>query len=334
MEFTNSMYGLWVSFLLGLIGAWFVSRFAYRFGLLDIPNDRSSHDLPTPRGGGVGILAAFVVSSLLLKLPTLFWLPAALLSLVSLFDDKLDLTPKTRLLFQFAAALIVVGFSPHVSHFSPVVILLAICLAIFVVGTANFFNFMDGINGIAGITGTVGFALLALFARSQLEVPSLSLFASCVAVSCLGFLPLNVPRARVFMGDVGSILLGFLFAATCVLLTRSACDFLVLCGFLSTFYADALTTLFIRKRDGEKLSQAHRRHLYQLLANQMRIPHWKVSLGYGLLQAAVGIMLLQLRPYGTMAVVAGELGTMAGWLLVMTRVRRSVEHRQDGRAPL
>lgn len=82
-----------VAAALGACGAWFMSHFAYRFGLLDLPNDRSSYNLPTPRGCGVGILAAFVVSSIWLGLPLLIWLPAALLAVVSFFDDKLDLTP-------------------------------------------------------------------------------------------------------------------------------------------------------------------------------------------------------------------------------------------------
>jgi len=83
-----------ISVSLGSFGAWFMSRFAYRFGLLDLPNDRSSHNLPTPRGGGVGILAAYIVTSLLLGLPLLHWLPAGFLAVVSFFDDKLDLSPR------------------------------------------------------------------------------------------------------------------------------------------------------------------------------------------------------------------------------------------------
>ena len=85
-----------LSLLIGTLGAWFMFRYAYRFGLLDIPNNRSSHALPTPRGGGIGILVALIVSSLWLELSLFIWLPAVLLALVSFFDDKLDLTPRTR----------------------------------------------------------------------------------------------------------------------------------------------------------------------------------------------------------------------------------------------
>ena len=92
---------VFISLVLGFAGAWFMSRYAFRFGLLDIPNNRSSHNLPTPRGGGIGILLAFTVSCVWLAVPVGFWVPATLMSLVGFFDDKLDLSPRTRLVFQF-----------------------------------------------------------------------------------------------------------------------------------------------------------------------------------------------------------------------------------------
>jgi Fuc2NAc and GlcNAc transferase len=115
-----------------------------------------------------------------------------------------------------------------------------------------------------------------------------------VSAACLGFLPFNVPRARVFMGDVGSVLLGFVFASYALFLAQSPMEFLALAGCLFPFYSDTLITLFVRWRSGEKLSQAHRRHLYQILANQRQIPHWKISTGYSLIQAFIGISAIQL----------------------------------------
>lgn len=322
-----------VAAALGGAGAWFISRYAYRFGLLDIPNDRSSHNLPTPRGGGIGILAAYAVTSVWLRLPLLIWLPAAALAVVSFFDDKLDLSPRTRLFFQFGAALIVAGFtwrffevfsSQHPTAVLQNLLLLLFC-SIVIAGTANFYNFMDGINGIAGITGVVAFCLLGCFATFNTQHVAIAYSSFAIAVACAGFLPFNVPKARVFMGDVGSILLGFVFAVYVVTLTRTATDLLVLAGFLSTFYADALTTLYVRKRDGERLSQAHRRHLYQLFANQKQVAHWKVSTCYGLLQAGVGVTLLVLYPLGWRVVAVWEVLLLAGWWLLMQRVRRASE---------
>lgn len=323
------------SFLLGAGGALLISRYAVNFGLIDIPNERSSHKQPVPRGGGVGILVTFIASSLFLKLPLLIWLPASLLSLISFFDDKLGLSPRTRMLFQFAAAVCVMGYAIIASSgtvsssASRMALYLVVIFAgcIFIVGTANFYNFMDGINGIAGLTGAVGFTLLGCFAVINARQPQIACSSFALATACAGFLPFNVPKARVFMGDVGSILLGFIFAGYVVLLTESPADFLVLAGCFVTFYADPLSTLFTRKRDGEQLSQAHRRHIYQLLVNQKQIPHWKISLAYGIIQLCIGVLLLVLSSYGLYAVLSVELCLAVLWCVLANSIRSNIESR-------
>ncbi len=127
-------------------------------------------------------------------------------------------------------------------------ILIALFWIVFIVGTANFYNFMDGINGIAGISGAVGFGLLAFVTyNTQSEI---GLLAACMALTCLGFLPFNLPRARVFMGDVGSILLGSVFAGLVYLSSSTLLDFLCLASFLFLFYADELTTMIVRLCSG------------------------------------------------------------------------------------
>ncbi len=120
--------------------------------------------------------------------------------------------------------------------------------------------------------------------------------ALVLASSCLGFLPWNVPRARVFMGDVGSILLGFVFALYVVVWSRSFADVLMFIAFMYPFFVDETITLWTRLRCGDSLKTAHRRHVYQVLANQMGIAHWRVSLGYGGVQMLVGVTALSLRP--------------------------------------
>ena len=143
-----------------------------------------------------------------------------------------------------------------------------LAMAVFIVGTANFYNFMDGINGIAAITGIVGFGLLALYSFLSESYSSFAVLSVCIYFSCLGFLPFNMPKAKVFMGDVGSILLGFTFAGMVVWLSKNPLDFICLAAFLFPFYADELTTMAVRIRDGDNLLRAHRRHLYQVLANE------------------------------------------------------------------
>ena len=182
--------------------------------------------------------------------------------------------------------------------------LLMFLLTLFIVGTANYYNFMDGIDGIAGITGVIGFGLLTFYSYSFTENSSISVLSLCLSLCCLGFLPFNFPRARVFMGDAGSILLGFIFAAIVILLSRSVTDFICLSSFLFPFYADEITTEFRRLRDGEKIWIAHRKHFYQLLANEYAIPHWKISLGYGIGQLLVGISILYFIDSGLLAVLS------------------------------
>jgi len=292
-----------ISFLLGGTGAWLISRWGKALGLLDMPNDRSSHSSVVPKGGGIGILAAFFVCSIAFSILKSFWIPSVFLSLFSLWGDHSEIRPKKRLLFQFAAgSILLIGiFMGKGSDFTAYALMPL--LAIFVVGTANYYNFMDGINGIAGITGLVGFGLLGWFAFAGDADPQIITLCVCMSFACLGFLPFNMFRARVFMGDVGSILLGFVFAGMVVYLSRNLLNFICMAGFLFPFYADELTTVIVRLKDGEKLSKPHRRHLYQILANEYGIPHWKVSLGYGLFQMLIGISVLWLKRAGITAVL-------------------------------
>lgn len=309
--------------ILGGAGAWIIGKFAPQLGLVDCPNERSSHAVPTPKGGGIGILAAFVLSSVTLNIPAGFWLPATILALISFYGDKFPISPRFRLPIQFMAALFLVhlsAFSLQLSTFS------LFFLAVFIVGTANFYNFMDGINGIAGITGVVAFGLLAFFAFLSKADASFVTLAICISLSCLGFLPFNMPKAKVFMGDVGSILLGFVFAGMVIWLSKTLFDFLCLSAFLFPFYADELTTMYLRLRDRENLAHPHRRHLYQLLANERGILHWKVSMGYGLLQLLIGISVLLVRPFGSTMILSLLMVFFAGFVLLTICLRSRTAH--------
>ncbi len=310
-----------VSLIVGGTGAWIIKNYGEKIGILDKPEQRSSHSKVTPKGAGVGILAAFVIVSLVRTIPKSFWVPAALLSLFSFWGDRFDVPPKIRLLFQFTASVILLkgilgGNQSQLSGY-----LLILPLAVFVVGTANFYNFMDGINGIAAITGIIGFGLLACFAMiSNTESPFTPLAIS-LALACLGFLPFNFPEAHVFMGDVGSILLGFVFASMVIWLSNNFLDFVCLAAFLFPFYADELTTMVVRLKEGEKLTRPHRRHLYQLLANEFGISHWKVSVGYGVVQLVIGISVLLLRNFGILVVFLLLVGYFSGFIVTTWAVR-------------
>lgn len=284
---------LLLSFLLGLMGAWLLAIHGHTVGLTDSPTRRSSHRYPTPKGGGIGIMASLILAGLLLGIPMAVWLPVAIVSMLSLWGDYVHLAPGLRLSFQTALAGVVCVF-----YLSATDVVSLFLFVVFVVGTANFYNFMDGINGIAAISAIVGFGLMAAHRFLFEQPPHETFFILCVVFACAGFLPFNIPRAKVFMGDVGSVLLGFLFAVMLIKSTHSKRDFLVLISFLFTFYADEITTMFVRLKRGENLFKPHRLHLYQLLANEMGMNHMRVSMIFGLIQLLVGCSMLLLRYFG------------------------------------
>lgn len=332
-----------VSLLLGAGGGWLIAGIHFRDDLLDHPKDRSSHKVPTPRGGGVGILVAFIVVAVTLRLPTTFIFAAVLISVVSLYSDFFRLSVRFRLVVQFSCALLfLITVAARLSLYydvsaiaiHPVMLpLILAAILVFIVGTANFFNFMDGINGIAGVSGIIAFGLLGLYNLNQ-PLPdsyrtALSLLSICMAFSCLGFLPFNLPRARVFVGDVGSILLGFLFAALVVALARNFRDMICFTALLFPFYADALTTLYLRFRAGENLFKPHRRHLYQLLANECGIAHWKVTISYGAVQLIVGAAVLAGYAIGIHVVLLVFVISFLLFTGVTYRVRKKIESLQE-----
>lgn len=312
-----------VSMGCGCIGAWLISRYAAHLGLMDIPCGRSSHACPTPKGGGAGILAAFVLFSFWGSLALLTLSAATILALISFQGDRQELAPFFRLLVQFSCAALALwgvgcASTPELSWWRFLLVPLAL---IFIVGTANFYNFMDGINGIAGITGMIAFTGLAwwAFAMDRTDVGTASL---ALGASCAGFLPMNIPRAKAFMGDVGSVLLGFCFGLFVVALSSSILDFLVLCSLLFTFYADELCTMLQRLKQGDSFFQPHRKHLYQVLVNEMGLAHWKVSLGYGIVQAMIFGITLLLSPYGLFTVWTTLLLFFGLWVLVDAKIKR------------
>ena len=293
-----------ICLVLGGAGAWIIVKWGFKLSLFDKPNLRSSHKTVTPKGGGIGILAAFFVCSIAFSIPKSFWIPTVFISLFSFWGDRSEIRPKVRLLFQFAAGtILLIGILMEKQNGVASYALMPL-LTIYLVGTANFYNFMDGINGIAGVTGIVGFGLIAFYASNFGNSSLLSALAICMSLSCMGFIPFNVPNAKVFMGDVGSILLGFVFSGMVVYLSENVLDFICLISFLFPFYADELTTIAVRLKNRENLTKAHRHHLYQLLANECKISHWKVSLGYGIYQLLIGASILLIKDNESITVLS------------------------------
>jgi Fuc2NAc and GlcNAc transferase len=297
-----------------------VRRAALARGLLDVPNARSSHSVPTPRGGGLAIVLA--ATGGFLALYALHALPTRLLvalcgggiavAAVGFIDDRGALPARIRIAVHIAAAIwavIWLGGLPALRTGSSVMELgwTGDVLAVLgVVWTLNLFNFMDGIDGIAAseaIIVSAGGGSLMLSAGLPPQVPAAALV---FAAACSGFLPWNWPRARIFMGDVGSGYLGYTIAVLAIAATGDSPVFawvwLLLGG---AFFVDATVTLARRILRGEQPHVAHRSHAYQWLARRWG-SHRPVTL------AVIAVNMLWLLPS---AWLAANYPPFALWIL-------------------
>jgi UDP-N-acetylmuramyl pentapeptide phosphotransferase/UDP-N-acetylglucosamine-1-phosphate transferase len=286
--------------------AWVVAgamtALARRRQWLDRPNDRSLHTQPTPRLGGIGIVAGVGVAGAageLVAAPPAFPWPLLLIgagvAAVSLIDDLRGLPPALRFGVHLAAAgaaLLVYGAVDAVALGPGGAIALgwlaAPLTALWIVGFVNAFNFMDGIDGIAGGQAVVA-GLAWLVIGSTTGQPTPAALGAAVAAAALGFLVHNWSPARTFMGDVGSAFLGFLLA-TAPLLTRSrpACAVPAVLV-VWPFVFDTTVTLLRRLSRGENVFAAHRTHLYQRLT-QSGWPHARVAALYMALAAGGAVL--------------------------------------------
>jgi len=299
----NEIILIFLCFFLGLSGSWTLIRYGEQIGMMDRPNARSSHNKSICKGAGIGILFAILVAAFSLKIAHFLWLPAIAISVASLWGgDLYKLTVKQRLLIHCSCSLYFLLFLSETIKIEGSVYLLSVPLAIFIVGTSNFYNFMDGIDGIAGVTSLIGFLLLANYSKHIDGEPNYITFCVCISASCVGFLFFNFPKAKVFLGDIGSILIGFVFSCLTIFMAHSAMDFFIMAGFMFPFYIDEISTMVVRIKERESLFIAHRRHIYQLLVNEMETPHWLVAAGYGIFQAVVGLSLIAVKPLGGAAI--------------------------------
>ena len=276
------------SFIISIPASWLltalVRRYALREGVIDLPNARSSHSLPTPRGGGLAIVVvalAIVAAIVMLDLTADQLLPIsvalAAFAILGWLDDRYDLSVALRLVIQLLlASLVVAWLLPVADKLSGSAWLIGTASVVWVVWMANLYNFMDGIDGIAGVETLVLGLVIGLWFGSAGDT-ALAIFCLGLAGAALGFLLWNWAPARIFMGDVGSVSLGACFALLALVGTFQYefpfIAFLVLYG---VFVADASLTLLRRLWRGEKWWQAHRSHYYQR-AVQSGLSHARVS---------------------------------------------------------
>ncbi len=305
-------------------------------GALDTPGARSSHTRPTPKGGGVGIVLAFLVGTATLQhraaasgvaVPYFgaVMLAASAVAVVAFLDDLLFWPPSVKFLTQAAAASLVVGSGLSLTFIRlPVLGLVPlgwlgpVITLVWIVAATNAMNFIDGLNGLAsGVAAIVCVTLVAVGA--WLATPFIYYAAFILLAGILGFLPFNFPRARIFMGDVGSQFLGFVIAILAVIAGRFeavALSVALVPMLLAGVLFDVAFTLLRRLLDGERLTEAHRGHLYQLAhrsgmpAIAVTLVHWAFAIWGGVCCA----LFLMARPEWKIAWTTMVLPPQFAWL--------------------
>ena len=244
---------------------------AERSGMIAIPGVRQSHQHATPTGGGLGLIFSIVMTTVLLELifflPGFWWqnmLPGViLLTAIGWRDDKSPVSSLLRLMVQLVVSFWLVLFGSLEFSVQAMVFFAGAVLGM--AWLMNLYNFMDGSNGMAGFQGVFAGVIMAFFFQSGGE-DMMALVAVVVAAACLGFLPLNFPSARLFMGDVSSVPLGFIFASFAVYgVQTGSMSLYIPILIMSVFFVDATLTLLSRAFRGERWYTAHAQHVYQRL---------------------------------------------------------------------
>lgn len=269
-----------------------VRRALTRAGAIDVPNERSSHSSPVPRGGGLAVLAG-VTSGLTgsgVRVPALSAVAVAGLAGVGMADDLASdrggLPATGRLGAQLVAGLVGpdVGTAAVDRAFG----------ALVTAAVVNVVNFMDGINGISALTGMVWGVNAA-----QSADPVVRATGMATAGAATGFLPWNAPRARVFLGDSGSYLLGGVMSAAILRAygpRRNVREALAVGAPLLPYAADAAQAIWRRRRAGLALTEAHREHAYQRLVDHGGLSHLQVAMLHAVTSFGAGNAWRQLRP--------------------------------------
>lgn len=286
-----------------LLISWLVSCYAPK--ILDLPNTRSLHTTPTPRTGGIGLIVSILLGWWLFSaaLPLALWLGVALLAIISLADDRINLSIWLRL---FTHILVGIGFSLlfllNGQHW-----LIAIAIGLVIVWMINLYNFMDGSDGLAGGMALIGFGfygVAALLANDH----EFALVNFCIVGAASAFLRFNFHPAQIFMGDVGAIPLGFMAAALGLMGWMKGLWVLWFPVLVFSFFiVDATVTLIKRFFQGKKIWQAHREHYYQRII-QSGLGHRNMAL--------IGYLMMLLTGGSAIWAASYDLITL-NWLTVM-----------------
>ncbi|WNC71197.1 glycosyltransferase family 4 protein [Thalassotalea psychrophila] len=287
---------LWIYpliFALTLLLTELVRRYAIKHNVIDIANERSSHTNPTPRGGGLGVVIVYSITIALLawyqyletSLEIIILFTSLPLAIIGFIDDHAHVSAKVRIVVHILTAstfVLIVGGVTQIELFDSIITLGIVGTVLTIIGLVwliNLYNFMDGIDGLAAIeaitaTFFAGVCLYLLNPESKL-ITQHWLFAASIC----GFLLLNFPKAKIFMGDVGSGFIGFMLGVLMLLSYQENEKMLwVWLILLSVFIVDATLTLTSRLFRKKNLFSAHNEHLYQKISNHIN-SHLSTSIG-------------------------------------------------------
>ena len=270
-----------VFFILTLLFTGYMRHYALKKNIIDNPNERSSHSVPTPRGGGVAVVCSYLLALAVLIYSQQLTVHIGLtligagfvIALLGFLDDHGHINSMLRLAIHFLVAIgavISLGGFGEIAVFNGLQLgfIANIIAVLFLVWLLNLYNFMDGVNGIASveaITATVSMAILYLLLSISLNSEILWLLAACV----FGFLLWNFPKAKIFMGDACSGFLGLILGILALIALKE--DLALFCAWvicLGVFIVDATYTLIKRVLGGYKMYDAHRSHSYQILSRK------------------------------------------------------------------
>ena len=313
-----------IFFILTLLFTGYMRHYALKKNIIDNPNERSSHSIPTPRGGGVAVVCSYLVAlavliysqQLTVHIGLTLMVAGFVIALLGFLDDHGHINSMLRLAIHFLVAIgavISLGGFAEVTIFNGVQLgfIANIVAVLFLVWLLNLYNFMDGINGIASveaITTTASMAMLYYLLNTSLNSDLLWLLAACV----FGFLLWNFPKAKIFMGDACSGFLGLTLGILALIALKE--NLALFCAWiicLGVFVVDATYTLIKRVLSGYKMYDAHRSHSYQILSRK-----WGNHTPVTLAVAAVNLLWLfpiayitttQLWAYPEMAVLIAYL---------------------------
>ncbi len=302
---------IWIYFPLFFLLEYLYFKIADRFNIIDKPNERSSHNVVTIRGAGIIFPLAFIITFLSFNNYENYWpliIGTVAISTISFLDDVLTLSNKYRIVIHFSSVALLL-YQSNLFEINPFYLLPAFIL---VVGVINAYNFMDGINGIHVLYSLVSIFTLYLISEYDINLLPTDVFTGLIA-SLIVFAFFNVrKKAKCFSGDIGSISIAFILSFLIIQLIIKSTDFRWIL-LLGIYGIDSVGTIILRLIRKENIFIAHRSHFYQHLANERKISHIYIAIGYAFAQLLFNGVLL----YGSLLTVLLSSTFLIGFYILL-----------------